>query len=81
MPLTLKNLKKFAESLPDVAVVRNYLFMCSDAGQDLIKQDIKNGLVDRVVVAACTPRTHGPIFKKKLLKMLVLMDIFLKWLM
>jgi len=38
--------------------------MCSDPGQDLIKQDIKSGLVDRVVVAACTPRTHGPIFKK-----------------
>ncbi|GAQ94846.1 heterodisulfide reductase subunit A [Thermodesulfovibrio aggregans] len=62
--INIEELKKFAESLPDVAVVRNYLFMCSDAGQDLIKQDIKNGLVDRVVVAACTPRTHGPIFKK-----------------
>jgi heterodisulfide reductase subunit A len=38
--------------------------MCSDPGQDIIKQDIKSGNVDRVVVAACTPRTHGPIFKK-----------------
>ncbi len=62
--INIEELKKYAESLPDVAVVRNYLFMCSDPGQDLIKQDIKSGLVDRVVVSACTPRTHGPIFKK-----------------
>ncbi len=29
----------------------------------MIKQDIRDGLVDRVVVAACTPRTHEPIFR------------------
>jgi len=57
---------KYAETLPDVTVVKNYLFMCSDAGQDVIKQDIKDGLVDRVVVAACTPRTHEPIFRNAL---------------
>jgi heterodisulfide reductase subunit A len=38
--------------------------MCSDPGQELIKKDIQEGLVDRVVVAACTPRTHEPIFRK-----------------
>ncbi|MGB9905317.1 MAG: FAD-dependent oxidoreductase, partial [Desulfotomaculales bacterium] len=60
----VEEVRSYAEKLPDVAVARNYLFMCSDPGQELIKQDIRNGLVDRVVVAACTPRTHEPIFRK-----------------
>lgn len=55
--------RAFAETLPDVAVARKDLFMCSDSGQEAIKQDIRDGLVDRVVVAACTPRTHEPIFR------------------
>lgn len=59
---------KYAETLPDVTVVKNCLFMCSDQGQDVIKQDIKDGLVNRVVVAACTPRTHEPIFRDALEK-------------
>jgi len=56
--------RAFAEKLPGVTVARSYLFMCSDPGQELIKKDIQEGLVDRVVVAACTPRTHEPIFRK-----------------
>ncbi|MDD4648581.1 MAG: CoB--CoM heterodisulfide reductase iron-sulfur subunit A family protein [Desulfoplanes sp.] len=58
--------REYAETLPDVVVSREYLFMCSDPGQELIRKDIKDGLVDRVVVAACTPRTHEPIFRKAL---------------
>ncbi|WP_347488483.1 CoB--CoM heterodisulfide reductase iron-sulfur subunit A family protein [Desulfoscipio sp. XC116] len=54
----------FAATLPDVVVAREYLFMCSDPGQELIRKDIEAGMVDRVVVAACTPRTHEPIFRK-----------------
>ena len=55
--------RAFGETLPGVAVARKDLFMCSDSGQEAIKQDIRDGLVDRVVVAACTPRTHEPIFR------------------
>ncbi len=58
--------RAFAEKLPGVTVARSYLFMCSDPGQEIIKKDIQEGLVDRVVVAACTPRTHEPIFRKAL---------------
>jgi heterodisulfide reductase subunit A len=61
--LNIQELVEFAKTLPDVTVVRDYFFMCSDPGQELIKNDIKEGLVDRVVVAACTPRTHEPIFR------------------
>lgn len=62
----IEDLRKHAEGIPGVTVVRDYLFMCSDPGQDLIKKDIKDGIVDRVVVAACTPLTHEPIFRKTL---------------
>lgn len=58
--------RKHAETLPDVTVSRENLFMCSDPGQEIIRQDIRDGLVDKVVVAACTPRTHEPIFRKVL---------------
>ena len=62
--VNIEEVRQYAENLPDVAVARNYLFMCSDPGQELIRQDLKSGLVDRVVVAACTPRTHEPIFRE-----------------
>ncbi|HIE12996.1 MAG TPA: CoB--CoM heterodisulfide reductase iron-sulfur subunit A family protein, partial [Desulfotomaculum sp.] len=60
----IESVREYAAKLPGVSVARDYLFMCSDPGQELIKEDIANGLVDRVVVAACTPRTHEPIFRK-----------------
>ncbi|MGB9802421.1 4Fe-4S dicluster domain-containing protein [Desulfofundulus sp.] len=62
--VNVEEVRKYAEKLPGVVVARDYLFMCSDPGQELIKEDIRNGLIDRVVVAACTPRTHEPIFRK-----------------
>ncbi|HBC47846.1 MAG TPA: disulfide reductase [candidate division Zixibacteria bacterium] len=54
---------EFAKTLPNVTVAREYKFMCSDPGQDLIAQDIKSGLVDRVVVASCSPLMHEATFR------------------
>lgn len=62
--VNIEAVRDYAGTLPGVVVAKDYLFMCSDPGQELIRQDIKDGLVDRVVVAACTPRTHEPIFRK-----------------
>jgi heterodisulfide reductase subunit A len=56
-------LKDYALTLPNVVVAQEYKFMCSDNGQDLIKKDIEAGLVNRVVVAACSPRMHEPTFR------------------
>jgi heterodisulfide reductase subunit A len=53
----------FARQLPNVVVARNYQYMCSDPGQILIKQDIEELGIDRVVVAACSPRMHEPTFR------------------
>ncbi len=54
----------FAATLPDVAVARDYKFMCSDPGQELIQKDIRDGLVNRVVVASCSPLMHETTFRR-----------------
>ncbi|CAD7783671.1 MAG: hypothetical protein KCCBMMGE_02078 [Candidatus Methanoperedenaceae archaeon GB37] len=55
---------KFAEKLPGVAVAREYKYMCSDPGQNLIKTDIKNLGLNRIIVASCSPHLHEHTFRK-----------------
>ncbi len=55
---------KYAKSLPNVVIARDYKYMCSDPGQELIKKDIDEAGLDRVVVASCSPRMHEPTFRK-----------------
>src|SRR4030042_5427502 len=52
--------------LPNVVVSRNYKYMCSDPGQELIIKDIKELKLNRVVVSACSPRIHELTFRKAL---------------
>lgn len=54
----------FAGGLPHVTVAREYKFMCSDPGQELIQNDIRSGIVNRVVVASCSPLLHEPTFRR-----------------
>jgi NADH:ubiquinone oxidoreductase subunit E/NAD-dependent dihydropyrimidine dehydrogenase PreA subunit len=49
--------------LPNVVVSETYPYMCSDPGQNLIKDDIKKHDLTGVVVAACSPRMHEPTFR------------------
>jgi heterodisulfide reductase subunit A len=53
----------FASRLDDVIVAREYKFMCSDPGQELIKQNIHEHDLNRVVVASCSPLMHEPTFR------------------
>ncbi|MBX5321243.1 MAG: CoB-CoM heterodisulfide reductase HdrA2 [Candidatus Bathyarchaeota archaeon] len=55
---------KFAASLPNVVLAKDYRYTCSDQGQELIKKDIRENRLNRVVVASCTPRLHEPTFRK-----------------
>jgi heterodisulfide reductase subunit A len=55
---------RFAGGLPGVAVARDYSFTCSEPGQLLIAKDIKELGLQRVVVAACSPRMHELTFQK-----------------
>src|SRR3972149_6617857 len=55
---------EFATSLRGVKVARDYMFMCSDPGQDLILKDIKEKKLNRVVVASCSPLMHERTFRR-----------------
>jgi heterodisulfide reductase subunit A len=57
---------EFAKGLRSVAVARDYKFMCSDPGQELIKGDIRDLGINRVVVASCSPRLHENTFRHAL---------------
>lgn len=54
---------EFASKLDNVIVARDYKFMCSDPGQELIKQNIQEHGLNRVVVASCSPLMHEPTFR------------------
>ncbi|HEU65991.1 MAG TPA: disulfide reductase, partial [Chloroflexi bacterium] len=60
----VEELAKYAATLPNVVISRDYRYMCSDPGQDLIKNDIKELGLNRVVVASCSPRMHELTFRK-----------------
>ena len=57
-------LAKFAEGLPNVAISRHYKYMCSDPGQELVKRDIREANLNRIVVAACSPSLHETTFRR-----------------
>lgn len=61
--VNIAEVRNFIAKQPNVAIARDYKFMCSDPGQDLIKQDIKTMGVNRVVVAACSPLMHELTFR------------------
>jgi heterodisulfide reductase subunit A2 len=53
----------FAQRLPNVVVARENKYMCSEPGQQMIQDDIRNLELNRVVVASCTPRMHETTFQ------------------
>jgi len=56
--------RAYAESLPGVTVARAYQYMCSDPGQELIKEDIRANALERVIVASCSPTLHEATFRR-----------------
>lgn len=62
--LQVDQLAAYAQQLPNVVVARDYRFMCSEPGQEQIRKDIKELGLNRVVVAACSPRMHENTFRK-----------------
>jgi heterodisulfide reductase subunit A len=53
----------FARGLNNIVVARDYKFMCSDPGQEMIQKDIRELGLNRVVVASCSPRLHEKTFQ------------------
>jgi heterodisulfide reductase subunit A len=62
-PVNVESVSEWAATLPNVAVSRDYKFMCSSLGQELVEEDIHKFGLTRVVVAACSPLMHEPTFR------------------
>jgi len=60
----VKELVRYAGELDNVVVSKDYKYMCSDVGAQLIKDSIKQFNVDSVVIACCSPRMHEHTFRK-----------------
>ncbi|MGA2330021.1 MAG: CoB--CoM heterodisulfide reductase iron-sulfur subunit A family protein [Bryobacteraceae bacterium] len=61
--IDVRSLSEFAATLPGVALARDYKYMCSDPGQKLIVDDIREHGLNRIVVAACSPQLHEKTFR------------------
>ena len=57
----------FARTLPYVVHTEENMFSCSQDTQDKITKIIKEKRLNRVVVSACTPKTHEPLFQETLI--------------
>ncbi len=55
---------RYAATLPRVVVSRDYKYMCSSPGQELIQQDIREQKLNRIVVASCSPLLHENTFRR-----------------
>jgi heterodisulfide reductase subunit A len=62
----MEKLEEYAGTLPNVGYVERNLYTCSDPGIRAIKEAIAKEKLERVVVAACTPRTHEPLFRDEI---------------
>ena len=60
----VESLAAFAQNLAGVVIAREYSYMCSDPGQELIQEDIQELDLNRVVVASCSPLMHELTFRK-----------------
>ncbi|MBM9603432.1 CoB--CoM heterodisulfide reductase iron-sulfur subunit A family protein [Desulfopila inferna] len=59
-------LEQYASGLPGVVHVERNLFSCSQETQEILTSSIREKGLNRVVIAACTPRTHEPLFRETL---------------
>jgi len=62
--INVKEVIEYSMTLPHVVDAKEYIFMCSAPGQDLIKDSVKKSGLNRVVVAACSPSMHEPTFRR-----------------
>jgi heterodisulfide reductase subunit A len=58
-----ESVRSYAATLPGVKIARSYRYMCSNPGQEMIVDDIRKEGLNRVVVAACSPRMHERTFR------------------
>jgi len=60
----VKDVTQYAATLPNVVFATDSLFTCSQDNQEKLKKVMEEEKLNRVVVAACSPRTHEPLFQE-----------------
>lgn len=66
--VNIKEVVEYVKNLPNVVEVRDYIFICSAPGQEIIKEGIKKCNLNRIVVAACSPTMHEHTFRNVLIE-------------
>ena len=64
--IDVNELARYARDLPHVVLVENNLFTCSADTQEILAARIAEHSLNRIVIAACSPRTHEPLFQDTL---------------
>src|SRR4030042_5137370 len=62
--LDIKELVEYAKTLPNVVYVKDNRYTCAEPGQEEIRKAAKELGLNRVVVAACSPRMHEFTFRR-----------------
>ena len=57
-------LAEYAKTIPDVVYVKENRYTCADPGQEEIRKGIKDQNLNRIVIAACSPRMHEATFRR-----------------
>jgi heterodisulfide reductase subunit A len=60
----VEDVAEYARTLPNVVYVKTNRYTCADPGQEEIRKGIRDHKLNRVVVAACSPRMHEPTFRR-----------------
>ncbi len=66
--VAVKAVAEYVATLPGIVISRDYKYMCSDPGQELIVQDIQGNQLNRIVVASCSPLLHEHTFRKAVVR-------------
>ena len=66
--MEIEEVVEYVKTLPNVVFVMNNMYSCSEKTQEILKEKIVEENLNRVIVAACTPRTHEPLFQNSLLE-------------
>jgi heterodisulfide reductase subunit A len=59
----VKHVAEEVSKMPGVAYTQDYIYMCSDPGQALVREKIKEEKLDAVIIAACSPNLHESTFR------------------
>ncbi|MBN2157650.1 MAG: CoB--CoM heterodisulfide reductase iron-sulfur subunit A family protein [Candidatus Lokiarchaeota archaeon] len=61
--LDTEKLAEYSGKLPNVVHSTDNISLCTTSGADLIKEAVEEHKLNRIIVAACTPKTHQPVFR------------------